>query len=103
RDLERERRVADEKIALAKRHAALDDRRSLLETEHPALARSHTAIPAGEERGAAFRRAFLGSPGGAPPHTAVYGSGPGALDPTDLSAGFAAFRGRLPVPMEGRV
>lgn len=102
RDLDRERRIASDRITLSKRRAALADRRGLLETEHAALARSHTLILAAEEREEAFRRAFLGG-GGTKDHTAVYGSGVGPLDQAQVEAGFAALRGRLPFPIEGRV
>jgi septal ring factor EnvC (AmiA/AmiB activator) len=80
----------------------LDDRRSVLESEHAALARSHVAIAAAEDRESAFRRAFLGSHE-AVRHTAVYGSGFGPVDPSDVSAGFGGQKGRLPFPIEGRV
>jgi len=102
RDLERERAIASERITLSKQRATLGDRRGLLQTEHAALARSHTAILAAEEREEAFRRAFLGG-GGPTHHTAVYGSGIGSLEQDQVAAGFEALRGRLPFPLEGRV
>lgn len=101
RDLDREVSVSEERVALSKRRAALADRRSLLETERASLARSHTAIAAAEERESAFRQAFLGSHQPTP-HTAVYGSGFGPADPFETNAGFAALKGRLPLPVEGR-
>jgi septal ring factor EnvC (AmiA/AmiB activator) len=101
RDLDREVRVSEERVALSKRRAVLTDRRALLETEHASLARSHSAIAAAEERESAFRQAFIGSHEPTP-HTAVYGSGFGPADPFEASAGFAALKGRLPLPIEGR-
>lgn len=102
RDLDRERAISEERILLARKRSSLDDKKSLLEAEHAALARSHTAILAAEDREAAFRRAFVGGHE-AVPHTAVYGSGLGPIDMADFAAGFAAQKGRLPFPIEGRV
>jgi murein DD-endopeptidase MepM/ murein hydrolase activator NlpD len=101
RDLDRESQVSEERVVLSKQKTALGERRALLETEHAALARSHTAILAAEEREAAFRQAFLGTHEPTP-HTAVYGSGFGPADPYEASQGFAASKGRLPFPVEGR-
>ena len=100
-DLERERKISEERVLLAKRRETLEGRRALLESEHGALARSHAAILAAEERESAFRRAFEGGPGAAD-HTAVYASGVGPTEPGDAPTGFAALRGRLPFPVEGR-
>ena len=99
RDLERERQIAAERVKLAKQRESVVDRVSVLSAERAALARSHTAILAAEERETAFRRAFLGQSDS--PHTAVY-SGMGPLAPGDLEAGFGAQKGRLPFPIEGR-
>jgi septal ring factor EnvC (AmiA/AmiB activator) len=100
RDLARERTIAEERLKLAKRRESVADRVSLLSNERAALARSHTAILAAEERESAFRRAF--SSHDTAPHTAVYsGMGP-ALEAGDLQAGFGAQKGRLPFPIEGR-
>ncbi|HVW24774.1 MAG TPA: peptidoglycan DD-metalloendopeptidase family protein [Polyangiaceae bacterium] len=101
RDLSREEEIAEERVALTKRRAVLGDRKALLETEHAALERSHGAILAAQEREAAFRQAFTGSREPTP-HTAVYGSGFGPADPYEASQGFAALKGRLPFPIEGR-
>jgi septal ring factor EnvC (AmiA/AmiB activator) len=102
RDLERETKVSEQRLELSKRRASLGDRRSLLETERAALVRSHNAIAAAEERESAFRQAFRGSHESVP-HTAVYsGSGFGPADPYEAAAGFAALKGRLPFPLEGR-
>lgn len=102
RDLGRERAIAAERIDLAKQHASLSDRRDELSTEQAALARSNAAILAAEDRETAFRHAFSSS-GEVTAHTAVYGSGFGPMDPSDLAGGFVAQRGRLPFPIEGRV
>jgi septal ring factor EnvC (AmiA/AmiB activator) len=101
RDLLREEHISEERLALSKRRAALGDRRAVLETEHAALERAHGAILAAQERESAFRQAFLGSHEPTP-HTAVYGSGFGPADPYEASQGFAALKGRLPFPVEGR-
>jgi len=101
RDLERESQLSAERVALSSRRAALGDRRALLETEHAAFVRSHTAILAAEEREVAFRQAFLGTHEPTP-HTAIYGSGFGPADPYEAAQGFAALKGRLPFPVEGR-
>jgi septal ring factor EnvC (AmiA/AmiB activator) len=102
RDLNREHAIFEERIALARKRVSLDDRKNTLEAEHEALARSHTAILAAEDREAAFRQAFMGNHEGVP-HTAVYGSGLGPVDPGDFAAGFGGQKGRLPFPIEGRV
>jgi septal ring factor EnvC (AmiA/AmiB activator) len=100
-DLEREQKISSERVLLAKRKESLEDRRAMLEQEHTALARSHAAILAAEERESAFRRAFSGGHD-AFDHTAVYASGLGPMEPGDVSTGFAALKGRLPFPVEGR-
>lgn len=99
RDLARERQIAAERVQLARQRELVSDRVSVLAAERAALARSHTAILAAEERETAFRRAFLGHE--TTPHTAVY-SGIGPLAAGDLEAGFAGQKGRLPFPIEGR-
>jgi septal ring factor EnvC (AmiA/AmiB activator) len=99
RDLARERQIAAERVQLAKQRETVADRLAVLSSERAALARSHTAILAAEERETAFRRAFLGQHDA--PHTAVY-SGMGPLAAGDLEAGFGAQKGRLPFPLEGR-
>ena len=101
RDLSREERISEERVALAKRRTELSDRRALLGAEHAALERANGAILAAQERETAFRQAFLGSREPTP-HTAVYGSGFGPADPFEASQGFAALKGRLPFPVEGR-
>lgn len=99
RDVEQERAIAAERVALAARRAAFDGRRSSIEAERAALDRSRMAILAAQDREDAFRRAFLGAN---EPHTAVYGSGIGPLDPGELAVGFSAQKGKLPFPIEGR-
>ncbi len=99
RDLEIERSIASERVTLAARHASFDERRTALEAERAALDRSRTAILAAQDREEAFRRAFLGT---GEPHTAVYGSGIGPLDPAEVAVGFSAQKGKLPFPIEGR-
>jgi septal ring factor EnvC (AmiA/AmiB activator) len=101
RDLDRQESVAKERRSVALELGKLRERLGALETERAALERSHVAIEAAEEREEAFRRAFL-SDDWHPDHTAVYGSGVGPLDPTEIQAGFAAMKGRLPFPVTGR-
>jgi septal ring factor EnvC (AmiA/AmiB activator) len=99
RDVEEERKIAAERVALGRRHAEFEDHRATLDAERAALERSRMAILAAQDREEAFRRAFLGTD---EPHTAVYGSGVGPLDPGELAVGFSAQKGKLPFPIEGR-
>jgi murein DD-endopeptidase MepM/ murein hydrolase activator NlpD len=99
RDVSEERTIATERVRLSARHASFEEKRTSLEAERAALDRSRMAILAAQDREEAFRRAFLGND---EPHTAVYGSGIGPLDPAELSVGFSAQKGKLPFPIEGR-
>lgn len=100
RDLGRQAVLARRRRILAENLGRLRERRDMLGTERAALARSHTAILAAEERERAFRQAFMSD--WQPNHTAVYASGPGPIDPQELQAGFASMKGRLPFPVAGR-
>lgn len=99
RDVAEERAVATERVALSHRRATFEERRTTLEAERAALDRSKTAILAAQDREEAFRHAFLAS---SEPHTAVYGPGPGLMDPAEIAVGFQAQKGRLPLPIAGR-
>lgn len=98
-DTEHERAIAAERVTLSDRHAKFEERRGALDAERAALDRSRAAILAAQDREDAFRRAFLGA---GDPHTAVYGSGFGLLDPADVTVGFSAQKGKLPFPITGR-
>lgn len=100
RALDRQSAIARERLDLSQKQGALGDHRATLEIEEAALSRSRTAILAAEERETAFRRAFISGRG---PHTTVYGSGFGPLDPEEARGGFAGMKGRLQIPIEGRV
>jgi septal ring factor EnvC (AmiA/AmiB activator) len=100
RGLAEQRGIARRRQALAARLDAVRARREQLEGQRKALARAQTALLAAEDRARAFERAFSSS--GPFSHTAVYGPATGPTDPSELAAGFAAMRGRLPFPVPGR-
>jgi septal ring factor EnvC (AmiA/AmiB activator) len=85
-------------LELGRRLAELGARRGPLEAEMQAVSRSRAALLAEQDRELAFRRAFMAS--SASDHTAIYGGGVGPREAP--SAGFAALRGRLPFPLQGR-
>lgn len=95
RDVELERKLAERRVALARRLGDVRTRRGPLEAQHRAMAQARNVLLAAQDRALAFERAFSSSPA----HTAIYG---GAGDPSDVSAGFAGMKGRLPFPLPGR-
>jgi murein hydrolase activator len=99
-DLEAERELDRRRRALTASLGDLDARRSALELKERAVAEAHTALLESRDRELAFARAFQQS--SATPYAAVYGAGVGPADPTDLAAGFAGMKGRLPFPVTGR-
>ncbi|HYO96691.1 MAG TPA: peptidoglycan DD-metalloendopeptidase family protein [Polyangiaceae bacterium] len=99
RDLLEQERVAAERARLALRLQELNERLAPLRLEQEAIARAETALLSAEDRQRAFERAFQSS--ATPAHAAVYGA-VGPSDPTELAAGFAAMKGRLPFPLTGR-
>ncbi|MCC6213956.1 MAG: peptidoglycan DD-metalloendopeptidase family protein [Polyangiaceae bacterium] len=97
RDVEQERALVDERARIAEERERLRKQRLPLEAQAESLARASAAVAAAQERDEAFARAFSGD--GA--HAAVYGAvGPAA--PAETTGGFAALRGRLPLPLAGR-
>jgi murein hydrolase activator len=97
RDLAQERQVAQSRIAVSQRLAAITARRGPLLVQQRALAQASTALLAARDRDQAFERAFMG--GALDDHTAVYGAPSNSLKP---SGGFAALKGSLPFPLSGR-
>jgi len=95
-DLERQKALGAERIAVAKRLEQARARVGTLDEEQRLLARAEDALRSQEERERAFVQAF--EFGG---HTAVYGA-VGPSDPALAAEGFAALRGRLPFPIAGR-
>jgi murein DD-endopeptidase MepM/ murein hydrolase activator NlpD len=100
RDIELERKLAARRVALSKQLDDLRKEREPLEVQARASAHARGAILAAQDRALAFQRAFESS--GAAPHTAIYGAGVGPSDPSELGAGMAAMKGRLPFPLAGR-
>ncbi len=101
-----ERDVAKEK-AIVKRQAELSEKlnrlgaeRAPLEMQREAMQRARAVIAEAEERQRAFERAFSSSSRPSD-YVAVYGAESGPLD-VDPTQGFAALRGRLPLPVTGR-
>jgi murein DD-endopeptidase MepM/ murein hydrolase activator NlpD len=99
RDVAAKHKLAARGAALAKELQGVSARRARFETEHRTLARAEDVLLAARERELAFERAFSQS-GSA--YTAVYGGAAGPADPSELSAGFAHTKGRLPFPLPGR-
>jgi murein DD-endopeptidase MepM/ murein hydrolase activator NlpD len=95
-DIELGRRLAAERLALAKRLDELSARRSTLDTEYAVLSRAADVLRSAEEREQAFAQAFARDH-----HTAIHGA-VGPVDPALSPAGFSALKGRLPFPIAGR-
>jgi septal ring factor EnvC (AmiA/AmiB activator) len=100
-----ERDIAAE-AALVKRLAEIDARlarlraeRAPLDLQREALTRARQALAEGEDRRAAFARAFERSV--RPDAVAIYGVDVGPSD-ADARAGFRSLKGRLPFPIAGR-
>lgn len=91
RELSREKRGADQRIALLREH------RRPLEVEVEAAGRARQALLSQQERERAFAQAFMSS-GASRNHTAVYAAGANL----ELADTFAALRGQLPFPLPGR-
>jgi murein DD-endopeptidase MepM/ murein hydrolase activator NlpD len=101
RDLELARRIAERRVELARKLDSVRAQKGRLETELESIKQARTAVLAEQDRALAFASAFSGAsaPGD---HAAVYGSGVGPTDPSELTSGFAALKGRLPFPIPGR-
>jgi septal ring factor EnvC (AmiA/AmiB activator) len=95
-DLALGKRLAAERLTLAKRLDELSQRTATLDDEQAALARAADVLRSAEEREQAFAQAFEHDP-----HTAIYGA-VGPVDAPVAAEGFAALRGRMPFPIAGR-
>ncbi len=98
-DVGEQKRAIVERAKLARRLEELNARIEPLEHEYDALSRVENAILSAEDRERAFERAF--ESGSVTERAAVYGA-LGPSDPSELKAGFASMRGRLPFPIAGR-
>ncbi|AKT36609.1 murein hydrolase activator EnvC family protein [Chondromyces crocatus] len=100
RDLAREQELTQHGVTLEARLVRLRAERAPLDVQREAMNRARFALAQEEDRRAAFSRAFETSV--RPDHVAVYGAD---LGPTDLDerAGFRSLKGRLPLPLTGRV
>ncbi len=98
RDVRLERALADRRIAISKQLEVLRKRSAPLELQQKALSHARDALLEAQDRQLAFQRAFESGNS----HTAVYGAGPGPVDPSELARGFASMKGRLPFPIPGR-
>jgi murein hydrolase activator len=101
RDLDLEQKLGRRRVELGKKLDEIRSRRGPLEAQERAMAQANATLLAAQDRELAFERAF-GSASGSSGHTAIYGSGLGPSDPSELASGFAALKGRLPFPMPGR-
>jgi septal ring factor EnvC (AmiA/AmiB activator) len=95
-DLALGKKLAAERLTLAKRLDELSQRTATLDEEQAALDRAASVLRSAEERQQAFEQAFETDQ-----HTAIYGA-VGPVDAPVASDGFAALRGRLPFPIAGR-
>ena len=100
RDLDRAQQLARQRIHIGTQLRALEVRRGPLQVQAQAMAEARTALMSAQDRRLAFERAF--EAGESAGHTAIYGSGIGPADPSELVDGFAALKGRLPFPLSGR-
>jgi murein DD-endopeptidase MepM/ murein hydrolase activator NlpD len=98
RDVQVERGFAERRIAIGKELERLRQKRAPVEVQAKALAHARDALLEAQDRQLAFQRAFESGNS----HTAVYGAGPGPVDPSELARGFASMKGRVPFPIPGR-
>lgn len=101
RDLHRVSHLNRERLRLSEQLAQLEERRLAAEEQRRALAGAQGLLMADRDRQLAFERAFSRSTSG--DHTAIYGAASSLGDPSEPGAGFASLRGRLPLPLPGRV
>lgn len=95
-DLALGKRLAAERLTLAKRLDELSKRTATLDEEQAALTRAADVLRSAEEREQAFAQAFETDQ-----HTAIYAAA-APIDAPVPAEGFAALRGRLPFPIAGR-
>lgn len=100
RDVEQQDELRSLKAKLLKKNAELDERLQAMQAERQLMENNRVALDAARDRALAFERAFAG--GEVPTHTAVYGAGVGPSEPLPVTSGFAALKGRLPLPLTGR-
>jgi len=100
RDVELERRLADERVTIGKKLEAIRSKRAPLEVQQRALSQARDVLLEAQDRALAFQRAFTSSGSGS--HAAVYGAGVGPIDPSEIASGFVSMKGRLPFPLPGR-
>lgn len=104
RALERDR---EDLAELRRKSAEIDGKlarirviREPLDVQREAMMRARMALQQADERRAAFAHAFESSVR-LPDYMAIYGADSGPSD-ADVRAGFAAWKGRLPLPVSGR-
>jgi murein DD-endopeptidase MepM/ murein hydrolase activator NlpD len=100
RDLAKEKALLHRQAQLSEKLGRLRAERAPLEVQREAMLHARTMIVEAEERRRAFDRAFASS-GRPSDHVAIYGAEVGPMD-SDPRLGFAALRGRLPMPIAGR-
>lgn len=104
RDLDAQARLTKRRLAVGEEIERLEGRRGPLDVQYQAMSQARAALLAQQDRALAFERAFSTSTG--PSHTAIYGQGLGVgigpADPSNLTEGFDALKGKLPFPLPGR-
>jgi murein hydrolase activator len=95
-DLALGKKLAAERLTLAKRLDELSQRTATLDEEQAALDRAADVLRSAQEREQAFAQAFETDQ-----HTAIYGA-VGPVDAPVAADGFGALRGRMPFPLAGR-
>lgn len=100
RDLSSEQTLVALKARLLEKNTELEARLRAMQAERQLMESNRVALEAARDRAVAFDRAFSGFE--ASPHTAIYGAGVGPADPMPVASGFAALKGRLPIPLMGR-
>jgi septal ring factor EnvC (AmiA/AmiB activator) len=98
RDVQIEKGFVERRLAIGKELERLKAKRVPVEMQQKALAHARDALLEAQDRQLAFQRAFQSGNS----HTAVYGAGPGPVDPSELARGFASMKGRVPFPIPGR-
>lgn len=91
------RRLSEIEVELAKIRVM----RAPLDVQREAMVRARMALQQADERRAAFARAFESS-ARPPDYMAIYGADSGPSEGSSARLGFAAMKGRLPLPVSGR-
>ncbi|MDW8249688.1 MAG: peptidoglycan DD-metalloendopeptidase family protein, partial [Myxococcales bacterium] len=100
-DLEELKRLQRGLVDLGTHREVVVARRAVVVAQRDALSQAQALVEEAEERRRAFERAFL-SPRGSTDHASVYGATL-SVRPAAPEATFEAARGRLPLPLTGRV